>query len=166
MSMLRAAPALCLVLAVAAPAAAQEGLAGGVQGHFLASPQGDLGAGVSADLWFPFEMLRFGGFFGVAAVPAEEDVRNRIFMPIGASVALELLGDVVGVSIRARGGVWGGATQEVKLTAGGFVAGAAYLLFALGGGVAIDVGLEVWGILGDGETALFSPSAGLTWRTP
>ena len=85
---------------------------------------------------------------------------------LGASIAFEALGDVVGVSIRARGGLWGGATQEVKLTAGGFLGGAAYMLFHLGGGVAIDVGLEVWGIFGDGETALFSPSAGLTWSPP
>ncbi len=162
----RAALAFALALSVAAPAAAQDAFAGGVQGHFLASPQGDLGAGLSADLWYALEMFRFGGFFGVAAVPAEEDLRNRIFMPLGASIGFEAVGDVVGVSIRARGGLWGGATQEVKLTAGGFVGGAAYLLFALGGGVAVNVGLEVWGVFGDGETALFSPSAGLTWSPP
>lgn len=154
---------LLLVLLAAAPAAAQDSIAGATQAHFLASTQGDLGGGVSADLWFPFEMLRFGGFFGVAAVPAEDDVHNRIFMPLGVSIGLELLGDIVGVSVRARGGLWGGATQEVKLTAGGFLGGAVYLLFALGEGVAVDLGLEVWGIFGDGETALFSPSLGLSW---
>ena len=101
----------------------------------------------------------------MAAVPAEDDVHNRIFMPLGVSIGLELLGDIVGVSVRARGGLWGGATQEVKLTAGGFLGGAVYLLFALGEGVAVDLGLEVWGIFGDGETALFSPSLGLSWSS-
>lgn len=164
--MRRAALAFALALTAAAPAAAQDAFAGGAQAHFLASPQGALGAGVSTDLWYALEMFRFGGFFGVAAVPAEDDVHNRVFMPLGASIAFEALGDVVGVSLRARGGLWGGATQEVKLTAGGFLGGAAYMLFALGGGVAVDVGLEVWGIFGDGETVLFSPSAGLTWSPP
>jgi len=159
----RFALSFLLVTAVASSAAAQAEIAGSAQGHFLASPQEDYGAGVSADLWFPIEWFRIGGFFGVAAVPAEDDVRNRIFMPLGVSAAFEVMGDDVGVSVRARGGLWGGATQEVKLTAGGFVGGAAYLLINLGEGVALDVGLDVWGIFGDGETVLFAPSLGVSW---
>ncbi|MBX3269444.1 MAG: hypothetical protein KF729_04245 [Sandaracinaceae bacterium] len=156
--------AFVVALSVAAPAAADVPLAGGVQGHFLASPDEDLGGGLSADLHFALDWFRIGGFLGVAAVPSDADERNRIFMPFGVSLGLEVLGDVVGVSVRARGGLWGGATQETKLTAGGFVSGAAYLLFVLGGGVSVGVGLEVWGVFGVGETALFSPSLGLTWR--
>jgi len=151
-----------LVLSVASSAAAQD-IAGAAQAHFLASPQEDFGGGVSADLWFPIDWFRIGGFFGVAAVPAAEDVRNRIFMPLGVSAAFEVMGEDVGVSVRARGGLWGGATQEVKLTAGGFIGGAAYLLINLGDGVALDVGLDVWGIFGDGETVLFAPAFGVSW---
>lgn len=161
--MKRAALTLFLVAAIPSSAMAQDGVAGSARGHFLASPDEEFGAGVSADLWFPVDMFRFGGFLGVAALPSEVDARNRIFMPLGASVAFELLGDTVGVSVRARGGIWGGATQEAKLTVGGFIAGGAYLLIALGEGVALDVGFDVWGIFGEADTAIFAPSLGLSW---
>jgi hypothetical protein len=144
-------------------ASAQDGPAGAVQGVFLASPDGDFGAGLLGDLWVPLDMFRIGGFFGVAAVPSAVDARNRIFMPLGVSLALQVPADDVSVAFCARGGLWGGATQEVKLTVGGFVGGGAYLTASLGGGVALTVGMELWGILGDGETLLFAPGLGLSW---
>ncbi len=148
----------------ASPARAQlDQPAGAAHAHFVASPQGDIGGGLSADIAYAMDIFRLGGFFGVVAVPSDEDTRNRIFMPLAASLGIELLGDVVGFSLRARGGLWGGATQEVKLTAGGFVGGGAYLLIALGPGVGISLGLDVWGLFGDGETALIAPGAGLSW---
>jgi len=142
---------------------AQEGPAGAVTGHVLTSVAPDVGGAIGADLWLPLDIFRIGGFFGVGALPSGEDVQNRVFMPLAASVGLEVLGDFVGVSLRARGGLWGGATQEVKLTAGGFVGGGAYLLFNLGRGASLSVGMDVWGLFGDGETALFAPGVGLTW---
>lgn len=162
-SCIAAALAVALTLGVHSGAEAQDAPAGAVHGHFVAAPQGDYGGGLSGDIAFPIDVFRIGGFFGVVAVPSEEDVRNRVFMPLAASFGVELLGDVVGFSVRARGGLWGGATQEVKLTAGGFVGGGAYLLFALGGGVGVSMGLDVWGLFGDGETALFAPGFGLSW---
>lgn len=156
--------AVGLTLAVASSAAAQDGPAGALQGSFLASTEGDFGGALGADLWYPIDVFRIGGFFAVGAVPTGEDARNRVFMPVGASLGLELLGEVVGVSLRARGGLWGGATQDEKLTAGGFVGGGAWFLYHLGAGVTLSVGLEVWGLFGAGETALFTPGAGLTWN--
>ena len=44
-------------------------------------------------------MFRIGGFFGVVAVPSEEDVRNRIFMPLAVSLGIEVLGDTVGIAV-------------------------------------------------------------------
>jgi hypothetical protein len=165
-SRLALAPA-CLVAAALASAApsrvAAQDPVGAVQGHFLASTAPDVGGALSADLWFPIGIFRIGGFLGVGAVPSPNDVYNRIFMPVGASVALEIAGDVVGVSLRARGGMWGGATQAVKITAGGFVGGGAWLLFHLSEAVSVSVGMDVWGLFGDGETALFAPGVGLTW---
>lgn len=158
------AAALVVLSLACAPASAQDAPAGGVTAHLLASPSADFGGALGADLWLPLGVFRVGGFFGVAAVPSGEDVENRIFMPLAASVGIELLGEVVGVSLRARGGIWGGATQEVKLTAGGFIGGGAYLLFNLGAGVGLGVGMDVWGLLGDGESALFAPGLGLTWN--
>lgn len=157
--------ALTAALLCAAPslAEAQDAPAGAVSGHLLASTAPDFGGALGADLWVPLGMFRVGGFFGVGAVPSEDDTQSRVFMPLAASVGLEVLGEVVGFSLRARGGLWGGATQEVKLTAGGFIAGGAYLLFNLGAGAALAVGMDVWGLFGDGETALFAPGLGLTW---
>ncbi|MGE0790999.1 MAG: hypothetical protein AB7S26_35335 [Sandaracinaceae bacterium] len=163
---LLAAIALVVTLGGGMTAEAQEGFAGGVRGHFISSSEGELGGALSADVGYAFDVLRLGGFLGVGAVPSEEDTRNRIFMPLAASIGIELLGEVVGFSAYLRGGLWGGATQEVKLTVGGFVGGAAYLEFALGRGVAITAGLDVWGVLGDGETVLFAPSLGLSWMPP
>ena len=162
-----AAVVLCAValgtFADVARARAQDDVAGAVRGQVLASLEEDVGGAVSADLWLPLDWFRVGGFIGVGALPAEEDARNRTFMPLGVSVGFEAMGDDGGISVIARGGLWAGATQEVKLTAGGFVAVGAYLLFALGDNVALDVGLDLWGVFGDGETVLFAPSVGLSW---
>jgi hypothetical protein len=160
-------PALVVALAAlcVAPSSARAQFepAGTLTGHLLASPTADLGGAVGADLWVPLGIFRVGGYFGVGAVPSGEDVQNRIFMPLAASVGLELMGEWVGFSLRARGGIWGGATQDVKLTAGGFIGGGAYLLFNLSEGVGLGVGMDVWGLFGDGQTALFAPGVGLTW---
>jgi hypothetical protein len=145
-------------------ASAQDAPAGAVQAQLYASPAGDFGGGVSADIWVPIDFFRIGGVFGVGVVPSADDAQNRVFMPLGASVGVELVDRILGVSLRARGGLWGGATQASKLTIGGFVSGGAYLLFNLGPGVAAAVGLEIYGLFGDGDTALFAPGAGLTWN--
>lgn len=160
--------AIALALAAGccvAPAVARaQDPVGAVQGHFFASPAPDVGGGLSADLWFPIGIFRIGGFLGVGAVPSPNDAYNRIFMPVGASLALEIGGETIGVSLRARGGMWAGATQAVKITAGGFVGGGAWLLFRLSETVNLSVGMDVWGLFGDGETALFAPGVGLSWN--
>lgn len=175
---MKRALALTAALLCAAPslAGAQDAPAGAVSAHMLVSASTgsqsgldpdlwvpDLGGALGVDLWVPLDIFRVGGFLGVGVLPSANDEHNRVFMPLAASVGLEVLGEVVGVSLRARGGLWGGATQEVKLTAGGFVGGGAYLLFNLGAGAALAVGMDVWGLLGDGQTALFAPGVGFTW---
>jgi hypothetical protein len=152
------------VLASTAPADAQ-GVrpSGSVTAHALASPRPDFGGALTGELSFALDLLRVGGFLGVGALPSGEDVTNRVFMPLGLSIGIDFLEGPVGVSLRARGGLWAGATQDVKLAAGGLIGGSAYLLFALGAGASVSVGLDVWGLLGDGETALFAPGLGLTW---
>lgn len=153
------------VAALAGPrlARAQEGPAGSVHGSFLATPEGDFGAGATIDVWWPIGILRLGGLIGAGAIPSEADARNRVFMPLCASVALEIVGGDVGVSLRARGGMWGGATQEVKLTAGGLIGGGAFFLVNLGGGATLDVGLDAWGFFGAGSQLVLAPSIGLSW---
>ncbi len=152
-----------LVVPLPASAEGPSGPAGLVQGLFLASPAPDFGGAAMLDLWYPIGIFRIGGFFGVGSVPSPTDAYNRTFMPAGLSLALEINSEAVGLSLRARGGVWGGATQAVKITAGGFVGGGAWLLFRLSELVSLDVGVDVWGLLGAGETAIFAPGVGVTW---
>jgi hypothetical protein len=132
----------------------------------LVSSDGDVGGGVAADVWCAIGIFRIGGFFGVGALPSDDDLRNRVMMPLALSIGLEALGELAGFSVRLRGGLWGGATQEVKLTGGGFVGGGAYFLLRLGTEAGLAVGFDVWGVLGDGQTAVFAPSVGLTWSPP
>jgi len=157
-------PVLFLVTALASPARAQE-----LSGALGAGPviaDGDVGGGGWVDLWAAFDWLRIGGFTGAITIPSSRDARNRIATPVALSVAaVANLGDV-DLELRARGGMWGGATQEVKLTVGGFVGGGAFLDFHLGGGVSVGGGVEVWGFLGAGETWAVAPSLTLTFGPP
>ena len=153
----------CAALLTSSPALAQERPAGAVSAYVFATPEADVGGGVSGDIWYPIEWFRVGGFFGVGAIPSDVDTQNRVFMPLGVSVAAEVVGDVVGVSFRARGGLWGGATQDAKLTVGGLVGLGAHLLVVLGPGVSFTVGMDVFGLFGAGDTVVLAPGLGLTW---
>ena len=78
---------------------------------------------------------------------------------------------------RLRAGLWGGATQAEKLTAGPFFGGGAYLGFLLGGGAVLNVGGDVWGVIGSeawsdatgpdaavsSSTWVIAPGVGLSW---
>ena len=156
---------LAVVACLSAPAgaAAQDGPAGAVTASGLATVHPDVGASVLVDVYWPIDVFRVGGFFGAGAIPSLEDERNRVFAPFGVSLAIDLVFDPIGVSVRARGGMWGGATQEEKLTAGAFFGGGAYLTYHLGEGVTLGVGMDVWAILGAGETAVFAPGITLTF---
>lgn len=152
-----------LLFAWTTPASAQD-VAGALTGSFVYA-DGDPGASATLDVWVPIDVLRIGGFVGVGTTPAERDARNRVMMPFGASVALFFPGDVV-FSLRARGGLWTGATQEVKLTAGGFVGGGAGLGFQVSPSVTASLVFEAWGIFGAGETWAILPGIALEWGHP
>ena len=159
-------PALAFGLTVAfglAPGSlAAQDVSGALSGHVVIA-DGDLGGGTMVDVWARFDWLRVGGFLGVSSVSSPRDSRNRIAMPIGASVAFVFDLGLAEIQLRLRGGLWGGATQGVKLTAGGFLGGGPYVMFDLGGGASFGGGLEVWGILGEGETWAVTPGLSLSW---
>lgn len=137
-----------------------------VAGSLMASAlvaDGDAGAGATLDLFVPLEWFRIGGFFGVGVIPAERDARNRVMMPFGVSLGAHFALGELALSLRARGGLWGGATQEVKLTAGGFFGGGASIGWQASPEVSLFVGVEIWGILGAGETWCVPVSVGLEW---
>jgi hypothetical protein len=158
-------PMVILMTTLAAPVASAQELSGALgAGPVIAD--GDVGGGGWVDLWAAFDWFRIGGFTGAITIPSSRDARNRLATPLALSIAaVANLGDV-DLEVRARGGMWGGATQEVKLTAGGFVGGAVFLDFHLGGGASLGGGVEIWGILGAGETWAIAPSLTLTFGPP
>lgn len=164
----RLAPILAIALSVAlAPsstARAQE-----LSGALGAGPiiaDGDVGGGGWLDLWATFDWFRIGGFTGALTIPSSRDSHDRFATPFAISMAaVANLGDV-DLELRARGGMWGGSTQEAKMTAGGFLGGGAFLDFHIGGGVSIGGGVEVWGFLGAGATWAIAPSLTLTFGPP
>lgn len=142
-----------------------QSLAGAVNGGPIIA-DGDVGGGVSVDLWAAFDWFRIGGFAGALTIPSSRDSHNRFATPIGVSMAaVASLGDV-DLELRLRGGLWAGSTQEAKMTAGGFLGGGAFLDFHLGGGASLGAGMEVWGFLGAGATWAISPMLTLTFGPP
>ena len=157
-------PALALLALLGTSGAKAQDIAGALTAGFVYA-DGDPGAVALLDVWVPVDVLRFGACFGVGAIPSERDDRNRVMMPVGASVALFTPGDVT-FSLRLRGGIWGGATQDVKVTAGGFVGGGAGLGLHLSPEVTLSAVLEAWGLFGAGETWAVVPGLAFEWGHP
>jgi hypothetical protein len=155
---------VALVAIGSVPSSADAQVAGSL-GASLVISDGDLGGAAMLDVWAPIDVIRLGGFVGVSAIVSDRDERNRVMMPVGASAGL-FLGDDVVFSLRARGGVWGGATQENKLTIGAFLGGGAGLGFHVSPEVSVSAAIEVWGILGAGETWAIAPGLSLEWGHP
>ncbi len=151
--------------------------AGSLGVHMLIA-DGDVGGSVLLDVWAAWEWLRIGGFVGAGAIPSERDSSNRVLMPRGVSAAAELVAnEYLALSIRLRAGLWAGATQAEKLTAGPFFGGGAYLGFQLGSGAVLNVGADAWGVIGSeawssesgpdaavsASTWVIAPGVGLSW---
>ncbi len=147
-----------------ARAARADDVAGSLTGAVVVA-DGDVGGVALLDVWAPFDVLRIGGFVGVGAIVAERDERNRVMMPAGASLAL-VFGDDVRFTVLGRGGMWGGSTQDAKLTVGGFFGGGLGVGFSISPSVSVGAELEVWGILGAGETWAVVPGLSLAWGHP
>jgi len=139
-------------------------VAGALTGAVVVA-DGDVGGVALLDVWAPFDVLRIGGFVGVGAIVADRDDRNRVMMPVGASIAL-VFGDDVRFTLLGRGGIWGGSTQDTKLTVGGFVSGGIGLGFSISQAVSVGGQLEIWGVLGAGETWAVVPGLSLAWGHP
>jgi len=160
----RLGPAIALLALLAPLRAGAQDVAGALTAGFVYA-DGDPGANAMLDVWIPVDILRLGACFGVGAIPSERDDRNRVMMPVGASLALFTPGDV-SFSLRLRGGMWSGATQDVKVTAGGFVGGGAGLGLRLSPDVTVSAVLEAWGLFGAGETWAIVPGLALEWGHP
>ena len=134
-----------------------------------AAERSDYGAGAIADLHFQFGVLRVGGALGLLAVSSADGVRSRVYMPMAASAsALLPLGASIGLDLRLRAGLWGGAT-DTGLDADFFASGGGWLTFAIGGGTSVALGLDVLVQRAEvqpgsrGLELYFSPGVGLVW---
>jgi len=154
-------PAALAVLLAAAPVCADEP-AGAVSGQLLFADEA-WGGALVADVTVPVGVLRVGGALGVAAVTSDDDARSRVAMPGGLSLALVVpTGSALWLDVRARAGVWGGATNQ-GLTAGPWLSGGAFVGYVFGPRVAVGVGVEAWFLGGQGDTFAASPGITLTW---
>ena len=173
--------AVCTASLGAAPAraSAQDLIdpSGALTAHFLVA-DGDLGGAVLLDVWAHLDWVRIGGFVGAGAIPAERDDRNRVMMPLGVSFAANLVtGDLVTIQLRARAGMWAGATQSEKLAIGAFLGGGGYVGFSIGSGALLLFGADVWGVISSdawrtrtspddpisASTWVIAPGIGLAW---
>lgn len=147
-----------------ARAAKADDVAGALTGAVVVA-DGDVGGVALLDVWAPFDVLRIGGFVGVGAVVADRDERNRVMMPVGASLAL-VFGRDMRFTVLGRGGMWGGSTQDAKLTVGGFLSGGLGLGFSISPSVSVGAQLEIWGVLGAGQTWALVPGICMAWGHP
>lgn len=166
-------------MAIARPARADAARPGGSIGaHLFVADGADVGGGVVLDVWAVAEWMRIGGFVGAGAIPSARDDHNRVMMPIGLSFAGNVVvTEFLTLQARLRAGVWGGATQAEKLTAGPFFGGGMYLGFRLGPEAVAHVGADIWGVVGsdawrdaagpdDGLSAstwVIAPGLGFSW---
>ncbi len=154
--------ALALASADTSTASAEWRPSGAVTGNLLLrSP--DVGGGGLVDLYAePTGTLRLGGAMGLGALSSSNGNRSRVFMPIGLSAALELRGPRVGLDLRLRAGLWGGATNQ-GLAAGPWLSGGAYLELPLDRRIAVAAGVDVWLLFGHGDAGVIAPGLGLVW---
>jgi len=158
---LAAAVMALALLSAASPARAEWRPSGSATAGALIR-QGDLGFGGLVDLWHPVGVLRVGGAMGLGTLTSDNDDRTRIFMPLGASLAVVVHGPRVGFSARARAGLWGGALN-IGLRAGAWLSGGATFDVWLDTTVAVTVGADVWVLLGPDDAVVVVPGIGLTW---
>jgi hypothetical protein len=121
----------------------------------------DLGGAALCDLWFTDGALRIGAALGLGFVSGAAD-EDRLFTPVGASLAVGSSPRPVGFALRLRGGGWTGATNG-GFAGGGWLAAGFYIEYALDPRLAIAAGMDAWFLFGHGDTTIFAPGISLVW---
>jgi hypothetical protein len=121
----------------------------------------DFGGAALADLWFTDGALRIGAALGLGFVSGE-GVQDRLFAPMGASLAVGSSPRPVGFALRLRGGGWTGATDG-GFAGGGWLAAGFYIEYAFDPRLAIAAGMDAWFLFGHGDATIFAPGVSLVW---
>jgi hypothetical protein len=121
-----------------------------------------LGGVVLVDIYKPIGAFRLGFATGLGALSRGEEEENRIYAPLGLSLAYRIGGERVGGHITARAGVFGGADFE-GLVGGAFVTGGASLDIRFGT-LALALGVDYWALFGSGSRSLVTPMVSLRWN--
>jgi hypothetical protein len=121
-----------------------------------------LGGALLFDVWYPRGPVRIGGTTGVIALFGQEE-RTRIFAPLLFSLAVETMGPKLGFSLRFRGGMWAGATDD-GLKAGSMLGGGVFLHYRVEERISIALGVDTLFVFGHGDISLFVPSLSLVYR--
>lgn len=148
---------------------------GELQGFFALEPDADpirYGGGAILDLQAPFgEGVFSGGMmlgFGALSSAAEAEGQSGLFLPLGASIALDLARESpVGFLVRARGGLWVDV-DNAGIGAGGWAGGGVAMTIGVDPRLRFTVGADAWGVFeGSGEVRAFvTPAIGLRWYPP
>lgn len=121
-----------------------------------------LGGALTVDLWSALGPARLGFVTGLGALTRGDDDDNRIYAPLGLSVGAGTSGNRVDFTVLARGGIWGGATNQ-GLRVGAFLGGGASLDLRIDDVLSVAVALDVWVFFREETRVALSPSIGLQW---
>lgn len=121
-----------------------------------------LGGVLLFDVWYARGPLRLGGSTGITALFGDDE-ETRTLAPLLASIAIESLGPRLGFSMRFRGGLWAGATDD-GLRAGPMLAGGLFLHYLVDPRISIAAGVDTLFLFSHGDTSLFVPSISLVFR--
>lgn len=124
------------------------------------------GGGAIADFYAEFGRARIGAGLGVGVITNPDGERSRVFTPVGVSAAY-LVGELagVGLELRGRAGLWGGATDQ-GLRSGAWGSLGLWGRISLGARAALLVGCDVW-LQSAGDRVFYvAPGLGFSWMAP
>jgi hypothetical protein len=119
------------------------------------------GGVLSFDVWYPRGPLRLGASTGIISLFGQDEA-TRTFAPLLASIAVETLGPTFGFSLRFRGGLWAGVTDE-GLRAGTMLTGGLFLHYRVEERISLALGVDTLFTFGHGDISLFAPSLSLVF---
>ena len=110
------------------------------------------GGVLSFDVWYPRGPLRLGASTGIVSLFGKDEL-TRTFAPLGPTF---------GFSLRFRGGLWAGVTDE-GLRMGTMLTGGLFLHYRIEERISLALGVDTLFTFGHGDISLFAPSLSLVF---